>query len=170
MRCCLFCRTLRCSCQGGQRGSRSCPALLRHHRGHQGPQGALVRGFASPCRGRCLITVCERRAGMPRWRRSPLRAGSRARTTATGVRLCCLSEALWSQPGQQCSRAKPRNAPAGTIMSYALDSNDTDELQRQADFNHFSIHDPTAIQVCKDFPVRPSPTAPGVCSYAWLQC
>ena len=49
-------------------------------------------------------------------------------------------------------------------MSYALNSTSDDPLQRQADYNHFSIHDPLAVQVCHDFPVRPVSLWSAACS------
>ena len=42
---------------------------------------------------------------------------------------------------------------AGTIMSYSLNSQATDRLQRSADFNHFLITHPMALAVCHDFAV-----------------
>ena len=38
-------------------------------------------------------------------------------------------------------------------MSYALDSQATDHLQRSADFNHFLITHPMSLAVCHDFAV-----------------
>lgn len=40
---------------------------------------------------------------------------------------------------------------AGTVMSYAKDSQASDEAQRTADFNHFVIFDPRNLLACHDF-------------------
>ena len=42
--------------------------------------------------------------------------------------------------------------PAGTILSYALNSNSTNAQQRSADFNHFAIFDAHRMIACHAFP------------------
>ena len=41
--------------------------------------------------------------------------------------------------------------PAGTILSYALDSQSNNPEQRSADFNHFAIFDPHRTIACHAF-------------------
>lgn len=47
--------------------------------------------------------------------------------------------------------SKPAFAPAGTILSYSLDSQSSNPEQRSADFNHFSIYDSHRMIACHAF-------------------
>lgn len=54
---------------------------------------------------------------------------------------------------------------AGGIMSYALDTKETDASKQDQAFNHFVVFDPYDLIACHDFQVLPLPRMD---SHEWL--
>ena len=126
------------------------------------PAWSAIAAGHSDSRSPPTARALQCRAGSSHCQSSHSRHGCRPATTVIGVSPCGECQGAEVSVPQcaapACSRSQGATA-AGTIMSYALNSNSTDTLQRQADFNHFSIHDPMGIQVCHDYPVRAAPAA-----------